>query len=407
MPSKDLLQNEDVKRWYENLARNSERTAIERLRILARFCRLVKTTPAEIAADMDGDNGKDFEDRFMDFLGAQREAGRTASYLENYLKTIRSWLNHHGLSLKRTIKLGSLRQTPTLMEEQIPTAEQLRDLLAAATPRGRAIIALVAFTGVRPGVLGNFKGTDGLQIRDLPELTYEDGHIVFSQSPTVVRVRIELSKVAHPYLTFLGEEGIEHLRRYLQKRVDDGEELRPNSPIVRCAPGFEIMGKREGADNRGSPFIVTANVTGDVRRAIDKCRWRARPYVLRRYFETQLFNASWKGLVPRDWITFWAGHQGDIEAVYTLHKGLPDGLIEDMRGAYAKAEPYLSTVMLKQEGRQIAEADVSSEKYSVTVTATSEKWAHKTDEEKLLAFITQVAQRNDLFKAALREALRD
>ncbi len=29
------------------------------------------------------------------------------------------------------------------------------------------------------------------------------------------------------------------------------------------------------------------------------------------------------------------------------------------------------------------------------------------DEEKLLAFITQVAKRNDLFKAALRETLRE
>ncbi len=78
-----------------------------------------------------------------------------------------------------------------------------------------------------------------------------------------------------------------------------------------------------------------------------------------------------------------------------------------MRSAYAKSERSLSTVMLKQEGRQIAEADISSEKHSVTVTATSEEWAHKTDEEKLLAFITQVARRNDLFKAALRETLRE
>ena len=292
------------------------------------------------------------------------------------------------------------------MEEQIPTAEELRDLLAAATPRGRAIIALVAFTGVRPGVLGNFKGTDGLQIRDLPELTYEDGRIVFSQSPTVVRVRIELSKVAHPYLTFLGEEGIEHVRRYLQSRLDSGEKLAPNSPIIRCAPGFEVMGKREGADNRGSPFIVSANVTGDVRRAIDKCRWQARPYVLRRYFETQLFNASWKGLVPRDWITFWAGHQGDIEAVYTLHKGLPDGLIEEMREAYGKAEGYLSTVSLRPQGRDVIEVDVSNETYSLTIPAPRADLAEIDNREKLRAFVREVVISDPLIRAALREIVR-
>ncbi len=196
------------------------------------------------------------------------------------------------------------------------------------------------------------------------------------------------------------------MRRYLQSQLDNGEVLRPEAPVICCAPGFEVMGKREDAENRGSAFIVTGNVRGDVQMAMKKVNWEGRPYVLRRYFETQLFNASWKGLVPRDWITFWAGHKGDIEHVYTLHKGLPPGLIEEMRSAYAKAEPFLSTVMLKQEDRQIAGADVSSEKYSVTVTATSEKWAHKTEEEKLLAFITQVGKRNDLFKAALRETLR-
>ncbi len=164
---------------------------------------------------------------------------------------------------------------------------------------------------------------------------------------------------------------------------------------------------RQGADNRGSPFIVTANITGDVRRAIDKCRWRARPYVLRRYFETQLFNASWKGLVPRDWITFWAGHQGDIEAVYTLHKGLPDGLIEDMRGAYAKAEPYLSTVSLKPEGREIYATDVGSERIELTAPIPNPEWAEKTNEEKLLAFMVKAVQENDVLKAALREALRE
>ena len=409
LASTDLLQDEDVRRWYENLCGGSVQTARERLRVLARLCRHLETTPQKIVLQVEED-GKALEDRLHDFLRGEREAGRTASYLENYLKALRSWLDHYGLKLKRKFKLGNMRQTSTVMEEQVPTAEQLRDLLLAATPRGRVVISLIAFSGLRPGVLGNFEGTDGLRVRDLPDFTEEAGVVAFSRSPAVVRVRTELSKVAHPYLTLLGQEGMEHLRRYLQIRVDGGEALRPESPVVRCAPGFETMGKREGARNHGSAFIVTGNVTGDVRRAMDKVRWQARPYVLRRYFETQLFNASWKGLVPRDWITFWAGHKGDIEHIYVLHKGLPPGLIEDMREAYAKAEPLLfaSTASLrKEEGREIAAVDVSTEEYSLTVKAEKEKWARKTDEEKMLAFMVKAVQENDVLKAAMREALRE
>ncbi len=406
MSSKDLLEDEDVRRWYENTARDSEMTAIERLRILARLCRLMETTPQAIVEAVN-QAGNGFEDTFQDFLNEQRKAGRVPSYLQNYLKTVRSWLDHHGLALRRRIKVGKTKATPTLTDEQVPTEEQLRDLLMAAGPRDRAVICFMAFSGLRPHVLGNFKGLDGLQMRDISELRLEDGKVSFSKVPTIIRVRVELSKVNHEYFSFLGKEGCEHVLRYLQTRLDNGGELEDESPVIRCAPGFEVFGKRQSSNNRGSPFIVTGNIRSGVKKAMDKARLLMRPYVLRRYFETQLFEASWKGLVPRDWITFWAGHKGDIEHVYTLHKGIPKGLIEDMRQAYAKAEPYLSTVFLREQGKEIYAADVSSEKYSVTVQATNPKYAEKTDEEKFLAMIIKAANENDVFKAALRGALRE
>ncbi len=340
--SEDLLKDDDVRRWSENLARGSALTARERLRVLARFCRLMETTPAKIVEDV-RDRGKSFEDSLMDFLGGQIDAGRKPGYLGNYLKAVRSWLDHHGLVIQRRIKLGNMRATPTLTDEQVPTAEQLKDLLLGATPRGRVVISLMAFSGLRPGILGTHKGTDGLLLGDLPDLRIENGSIDVAELPALVRIRTELSKAAHPFVSFLGEEGTDHLLRYLQERLNNGETLGQGSPVIRCAPGFETMGKRASAANRGSSFIVTSNITGDVREAMDRCHWHARPYVLRRYFETQLLEASWKNEVPRDFVTFWAGHKGDIEHVYTLHKGLAPTLVTQMREAYRRGEAYLST----------------------------------------------------------------
>ncbi len=340
--SEDLLKDDDVRRWFENLGRGSTLTARERLRVLARFCRLMETTPTKMVEDV-RDHRKSFEDSLMDFLGSQIDAGRKPGYLGNYLKAVRSWLDYHGLTIQRRIKLGNMRATPTLTDEQIPSGEQLKDLLLAATLRGRVVISLMAFSGLRPGILGNQSGTDGLRLGDLLDLEIANRGVGFVKLPVLVRVRTELSKAAHPFLTLLGEEGLEHLRRYLQERLDGGEELHSEAPVVRCAPGFETMGKRDSAGNRGSPFIVTGNITGDVREAMDRCRWRARPYVLRRYFETRLLEASWKGELPRDFVTFWAGHKGDIEHVYALHKGLPPSLVEEMRQAYRRGETFLST----------------------------------------------------------------
>ncbi len=51
-------------------------------------------------------------------------------------------------------------------------------------------------------------------------------------------------------------------------------------------------------------------------------------------------------------------HGGDIEHVYTLHKGLPAGLVEEMREAYGKAEPSLSTVaLLPEETYEVRETE--------------------------------------------------
>ncbi len=302
----------------------------------------METTPTKIVEDV-RDRRKSFEDSLMDFLGGQINAGRKPGYLGNYLKAVRSWLDHHGLAIQRRIKLGNMRATPTLTDEQVPTAEQLKNLLLAATPRGRVVVSLMAFSGLRPGILGNHRGTDGLLLGDLPDLRIENDSIDVAELPALIRIRTELSKTAHPFVSFLGEEGTEHLLRYLQERLNNGETLGRESPVIRCAPGFETMGKRASAANRGLSFIVTSNITGDVREAMDRCGWHARPYVLRRYFETQLLEASWKNEVPRDFVTFWAGHKGDIEHGYTLHKGLPPSLVEEMRQAYRRGETHLST----------------------------------------------------------------
>jgi hypothetical protein len=45
-----------------------------------------------------------------------------------------------------------------------------------------------------------------------------------------------------------------------------------------------------------------------------------------------------------EWVRFWMGHHGDIEATYRLHKKLPDSLVEQMRQAYQRAsETMLQT----------------------------------------------------------------
>jgi hypothetical protein len=57
----------------------------------------------------------------------------------------------------------------------------------------------MAFSGLRPQVLGNYDGSDGLRLSDLLEakIDNEKKLIEFTQIPTLIRVRKPLSKANH------------------------------------------------------------------------------------------------------------------------------------------------------------------------------------------------------------------
>src|SRR2546427_600169 len=81
----------------------------------------------------------------------------------------RSYMDHHDIVLRK-ITVGDTDSTPTVENEMLLTPDQMRDVVTAASPRGRVIVALVAWTGLRPEVLGSHDASDGLVIGDLPDI---------------------------------------------------------------------------------------------------------------------------------------------------------------------------------------------------------------------------------------------
>ncbi len=343
-----LLEEDPVlRRWYDNLARGSESTAHERTRILYRFLRRHDMTPSALV-DMGKEDVGAVEDLLMDFVSELHREGKVPGYIANYLKAVRSWLGFNGVRLVRRIKVGNTNHTPTIEDERVPTGDELLQVLSYAGGRGRCSAAFMAFAGLRPETLGNRTGTDGLEVRDLPEMSLEGERVTFSKVPTMVVVRPSLSKAKHRYFTFLPAEGCDYLRAYLERRIARGEELGPESAIIAVKPGHETTGFR-AHQGPGSGHIATKTVSGEIRRAM-RPRFDWRPYVLRAYFDTQLLIAENHGKVSHSLRQFFMGHKGDIEARYTTNKGrLPEALIEDMRRRFTDSEEYLTTRKARDE----------------------------------------------------------
>lgn len=335
-----LLEEDDFRRWYENLARGSQGTATERARVLYRFLNAHSMAPNALV-DLAKQDRRRVEDLLSDFVGKLLKDGKSPGYVENYLKAVRSWLEYNEIRLVRKIRIGNRGATPTIDDERVPTPEELRTILCYAGERAKCSIGFIAFAGLRPEVLGNGRGTDGLTVEDLPEMKIENGRVSFTKSPSVVVVRASLSKIKKRYFTFLASEGCDYLQAYLEKRLAMGEVLSLDSPIIAVTPGYEEMGK--SPRNRGSKFITTKNVTREIREAI-RPRFNWRPYVLRAYFDTQLLVAENHGKISHAYRQFFMGHKGDMDARYTTNKGrLPEEVKEDMRGSFKKCEDYLST----------------------------------------------------------------
>ncbi|MEM2881298.1 MAG: site-specific integrase [Candidatus Methanomethylicaceae archaeon] len=228
------------------------------------------------------------------------------------------------------MKIKGARDTPRLRDERVPTQEELKKIFMAWDRRARVACALIAHSGLRLEVLGNYKGKDGLRVGDIPDLVLGSS-VDFRRVPAMVVVRRELSKAGHQYFTFIGKEGCAYLKDYLEGRMRSGERLTPASPVVRS------KGTRKS-------FIRTTNISDIIRAAMRKAGFPWRPYVLRSYFDTQLMLAESKGLIIRDYRQFFMGHKGDIENRYTTNKcRLPPDVVEDMRPSYARCLDYLET----------------------------------------------------------------
>ena len=325
-----LLKDKDIARWKHSVDSGSKVTGDVYLRRLGSFCADMGKNPQELIKMKD----KALADLIDDYVISREKKGNAGSYIKSTVKAVKSWLLFNGIKLPRQIKVKDADKSPTLSEERIPTPEELKRIFNSGDSRERTACAIVAFTGVRIGVLGNYKGIDGLKVKDIPDLKVDGDQVTFLRVPAQVTIREELSKSGKKYFSFLGQEGCMYLQNYLIERIRSGETLTPESGIITAAK----------LGSRGKQHITAVNVGDLMRNAIRNAGFTWRPYVLRAYFDSRLLLAQDERLIQRDYRAFFMGHVGDIEHRYTLNKGrLSEDLIESMRSAYEKSSKFLET----------------------------------------------------------------
>ncbi len=331
---KEQLKDPALERWYRNVARGAQVTADVYIRRLGAFCEDTGVKPEKLAELPE----PKLRDLLLDYVTSEEKKGHAGSYIRSTLKAVKSWLAHNGKGLTVPVRVRGGDSTPTLRDEQVPTPQEVHKvLLTARLPRDRVAVLLMAHAGFRPEVLGNYDGTDGLRVGDLPELTVKGRQARFAQSPALIRVRPELSKNAHGYLSWASTELCQYIEAYLDERLKHGEKIGPETDLVH-------------PEKEKKRFLTAINVGDVIRGSVRRAGFGWRPYILRAYFDTQMLLAESRGKIPHDYRVFWMGHKGTIDARYTTNKGrLPKDLLDDMRDAYRRSEELLTTEAAKSD----------------------------------------------------------
>ncbi len=359
-----LLSNKDIRRWYDNLARSSIVTADVRLRKLSLFCENNKITPMELV-ELGQKDSRAVADLIEDSITTMEKKHNAPQYIKAIVTAVKSWLHHFDIEVKRKIRIANADSTPSLVNERVPDETELKELFNRANLRTGAIMALIGKAGLRPEVLGKHDASDGLMIKDLPELNIVLGIARFQVIPPKVIVRKSLSKAGHSYFTFITETGAEKILAYLNERLASGETLTAESPVIALSSRLvTYRGKHQG-----KKFMTTSVIEQQVRKSM-RPRFTWRPYVLRAFFDTQLLIAESRGKIAHDFRVFFMGHKGSIEAKYTTNKNiLSKLLIDEMRESFRKSQEFLDLeVTAKKEETISTEKIVTVEEFEKLIT---------------------------------------
>jgi integrase len=329
--NKKFYLSPGIQAWRGELALTSKLTADDYVRRVALFSRITGLSASEIIRRA-RERPTAFRDLLSRYATGMLGRGRKAVYVRKHFDAIRSWVSKNSVNFDDFPKVSG-RRGETVENEESLTPDQLRQLLAVLDLRTKVIALLMSQSGLRPGVLGSIDGSSGLMLGDLADLDPSD-EPTFAKIPARLVVRSARSKNAKGYTTFIGPEGVEAIALYLRQRRAGGEILSSTSPV--------IARNRVKDDGEGA-FVATKSIVLPIHRALVSLRIVARPYTLRSYFSSQLFAAEARGAMVRDAREAMLGHDLGVSGKYNLSKRLNPTLLEDLRGLYGKAYPYLST----------------------------------------------------------------
>mgnify|MGYP001356566087 FL=1 len=311
------------------------------LQCLKKYCEVTGMTPVELIteAEAEEESGIRMRNRrinlhLLKFRKALEDENKAPSTINLYYYAIRSFYDAMDIELPRI-----RRPSGDICLEQnygrLITRKELRALVSMAPPREKALIYLMALSGMAQAearrltirkfldAAGDAIGRELKTVEDLFEAEDE-------LREEIITLDIVRKKVNYRYMTFIPPEATREIINYLKERMyGRNEKIR-----VRDYEGAPFV-KRNGEDIDRD--IIVTNFrrigleAGFKKRDGAYSFWRA--HALRKYFISTIINKIGDKILA----DFLAGHKiSDVDRAYWYMDP------EDLKRRYMKALPYLS-----------------------------------------------------------------
>jgi hypothetical protein len=219
-----------------------------------------------ISADEAVRHAQSDPDRLRDMLiteaGGLKSIGRLDSYISKFWMGLRSYLKFNRVVFDGFPALSPIRGE-SLVNERIPTPEELGKVLDRLSLRGPVAAPFMAHAGLRPGVLCTYQAAGRLTLKDIPDLVLGKTPS-FREIPFMVRVPATLRKTRVAYTTFGSAQLSSALLAYLDERRDRGEKLGPDSPVMAINPARGIALKSLMGARHKEGFLTTTNMISEI-----------------------------------------------------------------------------------------------------------------------------------------------
>lgn len=170
------------------------------------------------------------------------------------MSSTRSFLDYEEVELNWRKVKSVAPAGRSVAHDRAPTLQEIRAMLSVAGVRERAMILVLATSGVRVGAL------PGLRLGDVELLD------------SVARLKIYAGE-PEEYYTYISAEAVEALQAYLDSRSRIGEKLTPPSPLFRDVWDYEYMNHGRRKAQKLAPDIPHPLARDAVQKALVRL-WR-------------------------------------------------------------------------------------------------------------------------------------